>query len=168
MIAAMSKNRVIGKDNALPWHLPNDLRFFKESTMGKPIIMGRKTFESIGRPLPGRPNFVITSNPSSEYSKRHPGVWFVRDVEAAFEMAENEADERSVDEIMVVGGARIYTQALPLADRLYLTQVEAEIEGDTYFPEFDLSQWELSSEEVHRACEKNPLHYRFQILNRIS
>lgn len=163
MIAAMSKNRVIGKDNALPWHLPNDLRFFKESTMGKPIVMGRKTFESIGRPLPGRANFVVTRDP--EWS--HEGVVVVKDLAKAIRLAGDSADETGADEIMVIGGQQIYTQTLPRANRLYLTLVDTEIEGDAFFPDFPETEWRVVSEESHQACEKNPHNYCFRILDRI-
>lgn len=166
MIAAMSNNRAIGKDNTMPWHLPSDLRFFKESTMGKPIIMGRKTFESIGRALPGRPNFVITRNPSTELSLEHPHVWFVCDLENALKLANFEAQDLDVDEVMIIGGAQIYAQALPIVDRIYLTRVNADIDGDTFFPEFDEQAWTVFSEEHHEACEKNPYGYCFQILDR--
>lgn len=162
MIAAMSSNRVIGKENSLPWHLPNDLRFFKESTMGKPIIMGRKTFESIGRPLPGRENFVITQNTNWH----RDGVWVAYELDTALEMAANAAEDSDSDEIMVIGGQQIYTQALPLANRLYLTRVDATIEGDAFFPEFDETQWSLVSEERHEACEENPYDYLFQIFDK--
>jgi len=162
MIAAMANNRAIGKDNALPWHLPNDLRFFKESTMGKPIVMGRKTFESIGRPLPGRENFVVTLSPNWS----HDGVWSVHDLEIALKMATNEAESSGVEEVMVIGGAQIYKQALPYADRLYLTLVDTTIDGDAFFPEFNSDEWEMVSEECHASCEKNPYDYRFQILDR--
>lgn len=162
MIAAMSNNRVIGKDKALPWHLPNDLRFFKESTMGKPIIMGRKTFESIGRPLPGRENIVVTLDPDWN----HEEVSVVHDLEIGLLMATHEAEAKSLDEVMVIGGGQIYKQALSWADRLYLTRVDAVIEGDAFFPEFDEAQWTVSSEEHYDACEKNPYSYCFQVLDR--
>lgn len=162
MIAAMSKNRVIGKDNDLPWHLPNDLQFFKKSTMGKPVIMGRRTFESIGRALPNRLNIVITRNPEWEYED----VACVSDLNAAIGLAAQSVLLDRADEIMVIGGATIYAQALPLAHRIYLTRVDADIQGDTFFPEFDEAQWIIASEECHKACDKNPYDYRFQILDR--
>lgn len=162
MIAAMSKNRVIGKENSLPWHLPNDLRFFKESTTGKPIVMGRKTFESIGRPLPGRKNIVVTSDP--EWHKE--GVETVRNLTTALQIASRHAEDTDVSEVMVIGGAQIYKQVLPLSDRLYLTLVDTEIEGDAFFPEFPKNEWNLVSEEPHSACARNPYDYRFQIFDR--
>lgn len=162
MIAAMSNNRVIGKENSLPWHLPNDLRFFKESTMGKPIIMGRKTFESIGRPLPGRLNIVVTRNPDWGDDR----VTVVSDLEKAIEVASGEAANKGSDDIMIIGGQQIYTQALPLADRLYLTLVDTEIEGDAFFPSFSHDEWDLVSETPNSACEKNPYDYYFQIFER--
>lgn len=162
MIAAMSTNRVIGKDNALPWHLPNDLRFFKESTLGKPIIMGRKTFESIGRPLPGRPNLVVTTNPDFKAE----GVIIVNDLDSALEVAEGLVPMDAPNEIMVIGGGQIYAQALAKASRLYITQVDAEIEGDAFFPEFDRNEWFVTRNEKHQACSKNPYNYAFQVLDR--
>ena len=162
MIAAMSSNRVIGKENALPWHLPNDLKFFKESTLGKPVIMGRKTFESIGRPLPGRTNIIITRNKDFKV----PGVTIVNSLDLAFEVAEGLVASKGGNEIMVIGGSEIYTQALPEARRLYITQVDAEIDGDAYFPEFDRNDWFVSRNERHKACDKNPYNYAFQVLDR--
>lgn len=162
VIAAMSQNRVIGKNNKLPWHLPNDLKFFKESTMGKPIIMGRKTFESIGRPLPGRQNIVITRNQDWQ----HEGVTTLPDVPSAILVATTAAEESGADEIMVIGGQQIYEQTLPMADRLYLTRVDADIEGDAFFPAFNANAYELVSEEAYSACSKNPYPYRFQIFER--
>lgn len=164
MIAAMSKNRAIGKDNALLWHLPNDLKFFKDSTMGKPIVMGRKTFESIGRPLPGRENIVVTLDPNWH----HEGVTVVHDLEIALQTASRVAEQSGVSEVMVIGGAQIYQQALPWADRLYLTRVDAVIDGDAFFPEFSEESWNLLSEKSYQACERNPYDYVFQILDRQS
>ena len=140
MIAAMAKNRIIGADNDMPWHLPADLKHFKAITLGKAVIMGRKTYESIGRALPGRPNIVITSN--ADYSLSDATV--VDSPESAIEVAKALSAEHSDnDEIMIIGGAEIYALALPRATRLYLTQVHAEPKGDVFFPELDLSAWEL-------------------------
>lgn len=162
MIAAMSNNRAIGKDNALLWHLPNDLKFFKDSTMGKPIVMGRKTFESIGRPLPGRENIVVTLDPEWD----HEEVTVVNDLEIALQMASHEAEKTGVDEVMVIGGAQIYKQALPWVNRLYLTRVDADIEGDAFFPDFNENEWEVISEQKYASCEKNPYDYCFQTLEK--
>lgn len=143
MIAAMAKNRVIGVDNQLPWYLPEDLKFFKRMTQAKPLVMGRKTFESIGRPLPGRLNIVISRDPHFE----PPGVRVCRDLVAALTLADQQATIDGVEEIMVMGGAQIYAQALPRASRLYLTEVDVEVAGDARFPELDPAEWE----EVQRV-----------------
>lgn len=132
LIVAHDKNRVIGYENDMPWHLPGDLKYFKEMTMGKPVIMGRKTFESIGRPLPGRRNIVITRNAAYEAE----GIELAPSLEAALALV------RDVEEIMVIGGEQIFTQALPLADKLYITLIDHEFVGDTYFP--DYPGWKLT------------------------
>jgi len=161
---AMSRNRVIGRNNALPWHLPEDLKYFKRVTMGKPIIMGRKTWESIGRPLPGRSNIVITRQ--SDY--RVPeGVKVVASLEEALRMAENICLIEGGDEAVVIGGAEIYAAALPQAQRLYLTQVHAEVQGDAFFPEFDIMQWHELGREDFEAAGPNPHDYSFVILERL-
>lgn len=143
MIAAMAKNRVIGVDNQLPWYLPEDLRFFKRMTQAKPLVMGRKTFQSIGRPLPGRLNIVVTRD--AEF--HHDGVRVCHDLASALALADQQATIDGVEEIMVMGGAEIYAQALGHASRLYLTEVDIEVEGDARFPELDMSEWE----EVQRV-----------------
>ncbi|WP_192034827.1 dihydrofolate reductase [Halomonas sp. YLGW01] len=137
MIAAMSRNRVIGVDNQLPWYLPEDLKFFKAMTQGKPLVMGRKTFESIGRPLPGRRNIVITR----DVSFAHPGVSVCHDLASALDLADQQAIIDGVEEIMVMGGAQIYAQAMAHASRLYLTEVDITLEGDAFFPEFEEAEW---------------------------
>ena len=151
IIAAMSKNRVIGKDNVLPWHLPADLKHFKKLTLGKPIIMGRKTYASIGKPLPERHNIIITRESNLEL----PGCTVVNSVEEALQAAGD------CDEVMVIGGCEIYKQFLPLANRLYLTLVHSTIEGDTFFPELDETKWEEVSRENFEADEKNSYTYSF-------
>jgi len=161
---AMSRNRVIGRNNALPWHLPEDLKYFKRVTMGKPIIMGRKTWESIGRPLPGRSNIVITRQ--SDYAVPN-GVKVVASLEEALRMAENICLIEGGDEAVVIGGAEIYAAALPQAQRLYLTQVHAEVQGDAFFPEFDIMQWHELGREDFAAAGPNPYDYSFVILERI-
>lgn len=163
LIWAMSRNRVIGRNNALPWHLSEDLKYFKRVTMGKPVIMGRKTWESIGRPLPGRTNIVITRNADSTVPE---GVKVVTSLDEAIRMAENVALIEGCDEAVVIGGAEIYAQALPRADRLYLTQVHAEVEGDAFFPEFDIEQWNELAREDFPAAGPNPYDYSFVILER--
>ena len=127
LIVALDKNRVIGLNNGTPWHLPGELQYFKEMTMGKPIIMGRKTFESIGRPLPGRRNIVITRNPQYDAE----GIELALSLEEAIKIAGD------VEEIMIIGGQQIFTESLPLADRLYITEIDHEFEGDTYFPSYE-------------------------------
>ncbi|WP_332650107.1 type 3 dihydrofolate reductase [Lysinibacillus sp. 54212] len=133
LIVAFDKNRVMGYENAMPWHLPGDLKYFKEQTMGKPMIMGRKTFESIGRPLPGRRNIVITRNPDY-YAE---GIETVSSLEEAIALAGN------IPEIMIIGGEQIFKLSLPIADKLYITHIDHEFEGDTFFPAFE--GWTVSS-----------------------
>ncbi|WP_218048634.1 dihydrofolate reductase [Curvivirga aplysinae] len=157
MIVAQGENRVIGVDGDLPWHLSEDLKYFKKTTMGKPIIMGRKTYESIGRPLPGRPNIVITRN--FDY-KADPKVDVVADIETAVQLGKKYATELNLEEIMIVGGAQIYASALPSATRLYITEVALSPNGDAYFPEFDKANWQEVFTESHEAEGDNPA-YRF-------
>lgn len=134
LIVAHDKNRVIGYENKMPWHLPGELKYFKETTMGKPMIMGRKTFESIGKPLPGRRNIIVTRN--NEYS--------VEGIEVANSIDEAIALAGDVEEIMVIGGEEIFKLVLPIADRLYITRIEHEFEGDTFFPIYG-DEWKLVS-----------------------
>lgn len=155
MIAAMAKNRVIGKDNAMPWHLPADFAWFKQSTLGKPIVMGRKTFESIGRPLPGRHNIVISRNPEFHAE----GVTVVADITAA------KAAAGEVEELMIIGGGSIYAACLPETDRLYLTFIDLAVEGDTCFPDWGTG-WSERHSEAYMADEKNANNMRFVILER--
>ena len=151
LIAAMDRNRLIGNRNRLPWHLPADLAHFKQVTMGKPVIMGRKTYESIGKPLPGRTNIVITR--SADFQAE--GVQIAHSLKQALEYAAGE------DEVMVIGGSSIYELALPEADRLYITYVDHSYQGDAWFPDFDLAQWRIIASEEPAADEKNPSDYRF-------
>ncbi len=162
LIVALAKNRVIGVNNALPWYLPNDLKYFKAVTMGKPIIMGRKTYESIGRPLPGRTNIIISRDPA--YGA--PGCNSVPSLEAAIALAESIALIDGQDEAVVIGGEQIYRLALPLADLLYLTRVATEVEGDAYFPEIDERAWRQVAREDHSARPPNPYDYSFVVLER--
>ncbi|MGR4067359.1 dihydrofolate reductase [Billgrantia sp. C5P2] len=143
MIAAVARNGVIGVDNKLPWHLPEDLKFFKRMTQAKPLIMGRKTFASIGRPLPGRLNIVVTRDKTFH----HDGVRVCHDLESALFLADQQATIDACDEIMVMGGGEIYAQALPHASRIYLTEVDVEVDGDARFPELDPGEWQ----EVQRV-----------------
>ncbi len=161
-VVAAAENRCIGINNGLPWHLPEDLKFFKRVTMGKPIIMGRKTFESIGKPLPGRTNIVITSNNNYSYD----GIKVASSLDEALKIAEAIAMIDGKDEVMVIGGAGIYALCLPKADRLYYTKVHATVNGDAFFPEVNWSEWELVSQEDHKASEKNPYDYSFCIYSR--
>lgn len=155
LIAALAADRIIGMENAMPWHLPADLAWFKRTTLNKPVIMGRLTFESIGRPLPGRLNIVVSSQPGT-----HEGVTWVTSPEAAIEAAGD------AEEIMVIGGGRIYEQILPRADRLYLTHIDAEVEGDTQFPDYEPDEWQSTFSEFHDADAQNSHSYCFEILDR--
>lgn len=159
LILAMADNGTIGHNNALPWHLPNDLKFFKNSTLGKPIIMGRKTYESIGRPLPGRDNIVIsrTLKPTDL-----PGCTVFNSLSEAIDALNAKGQ---LSEIMIMGGAQIYQESLPLMDRLYLTHVHAAVEGDTQMPPFDFTNAKLIFEEKHLKDEKNHYDYTFEIWN---
>lgn len=156
LVVAMGRNRVIGRDNALPWRLPADLRYFRAVTLGKPVVMGRKTHESIGRALPGRENIVISRDP--DY--RADGCIVLASLEAAYEHC------RDRDEVMVIGGASIYRQALPRARRIYLTEIGAEFAGDTVFPPLDTAAWRETRREDHPADGDNPYPYSFIVLER--
>ncbi|QYJ78143.1 type 3 dihydrofolate reductase [Shewanella acanthi] len=149
MIAAMANNRVIGKDNQMPWHLPEDLRHFKAMTLGKPVVMGRKTFESIGRPLPGRHNIVI----SRQADLVIEGVTCVTSFEAA------KAAAGECEELVIIGGGQLYAEFLPLADKLYLTEINLDVEGDTYFPDWNDGQWQVT--ESKAEINAQGLEYRF-------
>ena len=164
MIAAMVKNRIIGADNDMPWHLPADLKHFKAITLGKAVIMGRKTYESIGRALPGRPNIVITSN--ADYSLSDATV--VDSPESAFEVAKALSPEQSEnDEVMIIGGGTIYQSFLDKADTLYLTHIDLDVDGDTQFPDYEAAaSWKEVSREAHSADEKNAHSYTFVTLVR--
>lgn len=157
IIAAMARNRVIGRDNRLPWRLPADWRRFKQLTMGHHLIMGRKTFESIGRPLPGRISIVL----SGQRSYAPPGVQVAASLEEALRLA------RGDDEVFVGGGAGVYRQTLLLADRMYLTLLPNDFEGDTYFPRYDESRWEVRRTEVHEPEKTDPERYTFLTLDRV-
>lgn len=163
IIVAQAENRVIGINNKLPWHLPEDLRYFKQVTMSKPIIMGRKTYESIGRPLPGRTNIVI----SRQEGYAPERVKVVSSLEEAIELAESICIIDGAEEAMVIGGAQIYEQALLRADRLYLTQVHASVEGDAWFPAFAMEEWREVGREDFTAMEPNPYDYSFIVLDRV-
>lgn len=157
MIAAMANHRIIGADNDMPWHLPADLKHFKAVTMGKPVLMGRKTYESIGKALPGRPNIVITSNES--YSLDDATV--VHSIEAAMQKA------AAFDEVMIIGGGSIYDSMLSQAQRLYLTFIDLTVDGDTQFPDYEANaNWQELFRETHQKDDKNPYDYTFVTLER--
>lgn len=158
IIVALDEGRVIGSEGGMPWHLPADLKFFKSMTMGKPIIMGRSTWESIGRPLPGRTNIVITRNPSFHAD----GCRVAHSVDEALAMAREEAAE----EAMVIGGAAIYEQTLERTDRLYLTYITAHLVGDKHFPVINPDDWQEVSREEHAADSDNPFDLTFSVLDR--
>jgi len=162
MIWAMAENRVIGRGNMLPWHLPNDLKYFKRLTTGKPVIMGRKTYESIGRPLPNRVNIVVTRDKSFTAE----GVKVVHTINEAIELANAECIISGAEEVIVMGGAEIYKQSLPRADRLYITFVHAVIEGDAYFPEFDLNAYKEIGRDDFYADGPNPYDYSFTVFDK--
>jgi dihydrofolate reductase len=161
LIAAMSENRVIGRGNQLPWHMPADLKHFKELTSGHTVIMGRRTFESINsKPLPKRRNIVITRQ--MNYSP--DGVTVAHDFDESMRVA---AQASSLDEVFVLGGAEIFKLALPLANRIYLTVIHACIEGDTFFPQIDPHRWKLVSDDRHQPDEKNRHPFSFQLYEAI-
>lgn len=157
-IVAMSENGVIGRDNTLPWRLPADLQHFKKITMGKPIIMGRKTYESIGRPLPGRCNIVVTR----DIHFQAPGCVVVNTIEAAFAAVPSGSDE-----VFIIGGAELYQAMLPRLQQLYVTVVHAVVQGDTYFPTIDKAIWQECECHAHQPDAQNAYAYSFVIYNRI-
>ncbi|WP_020393824.1 type 3 dihydrofolate reductase [Thiolinea disciformis] len=157
LIAAMTPSRVIGKAGVMPWHLPTDLAWFKRHTLGKPVIMGRKTWQSIGRPLPNRTNIVISrSQPEHE-----AGAIWVTDPEAAIRQA------ASASEVMIIGGGQLYEYFLPQSQRLYITLVQAELAGDTWFPEYQAEQWQLVERHGHPKDANHLYDCEFMILERI-
>ncbi len=165
LIAAAARNNVIGCDNQLPWHLPQDLKYFKTVTLGKPVIMGRKTFESIGRPLPGRTNIVVTRGASWSPPD---GVSCASGLVEAIGLARKALEQESgqAGEVIVMGGGEIYRNSLALADRVYLTRVDLEPEGDTYFPSLPDNEWRLASER--EGDPDAPLRHWFQVYERIA
>ncbi len=165
IIVAAAKNGVIGTNNQLPWHLPQDLKYFKAVTFGKPVIMGRKTFESIGRPLPGRTNIVITRDPQWQAAA---GVIVVNSIESALESAQRVFGglESNLDEAMIIGGAEIYRSTLPLVEKVYLTRILQEFDGDAHFPELDEGEWMLEAATPGEPGATTP--HEFQIYRRIS
>ncbi|MED1715355.1 dihydrofolate reductase [Bacillus paralicheniformis] len=157
LITAMDRNRLIGKDNDLPWHLPQDLKYFKEVTKGHAVIMGRKTFESIGKPLPHRENIIVTSNKELDI----PNCQMMHSAEEAVRFAKNKNEE-----CFVIGGSTLYTEILPFADKLYVTKIDETFEGDRYFPEFSEAEWEIVSRRKGLKDDKNPYDYEFLVYQR--
>ena len=157
-IVAVAKNNVIGKDNDIPWYLPADLKYFKKTTLNHHIIMGRNCYESIGKPLPKRTNVVLTRNPFYIVSN----CYVTHSIEEAIGIAKNNGE----DEAFIIGGAQIYEQSMDTWDKLYLTEVDLEVEGDVIFPEINFDEWELISEEAHQADEKNEYDYTFKVFQR--
>lgn len=162
LMAARAENNTIGRNNRLPWYLPNDLKYFKKITFGKPVIMGRKTWESLKGPLPGRTNIVVTRNP--DY--RAEGAKVVHDLDQAMTLAESIGVIDGIEEVVIMGGAGLYEEGLKKADRLYLTEVHAEVEGDAFFPEMDMSQWREVGREDFSAEPPNEYDYSFVIYER--
>jgi dihydrofolate reductase len=161
LIVAASTNNAIGKDNRLLWHLPNDMKFFKNTTWGMPVLMGRKTFEALaGQPLPGRFNFVITRK--KDWDPHNAKVKPVEDLR----MAIAEAEKTDCKEAFVIGGGEIYTESIPVADKIYMTRVHAVLDGDTYFPAIDQTQWRMSSDLDFPADDKHAYAYSFQVWER--
>ena len=157
-IVAVAANGVIGRDNKLPWHIPEDLKWFKENTMGKPMIMGRKTFESLGKVLPGRPHIVISRNQDFAAA----GVHVARSIDEAVSIGNGLAEKLGVDEIMVIGGENIYRQMLPLVSRVYRTYVDLQPEGDAYFPELN-NGWQIAAEQKNYW---NGVNFFFQVVEK--
>ena len=154
LIWAMSRNRVIGRDNKLPWHLPDELKYFKEQTLGKPVIMGRKTFESMSSPLPNRLNIVLT-----RHKLKLRDVIVVNSLDEAFTQAKQRCASNEIEECFVIGGASVYDEALPHAARLYATTINAVIQGDTYFPEYNENSWRLIANIHHPQDSEHVYSY---------
>jgi dihydrofolate reductase len=168
MIVATANNNIIGKDNDMPWHLPADLAYFKKVTLGKPIIMGRKTYESIGRALPGRRNIVISRDANySPQGKGAEGVDVVTSVEQALALVNGSNGEQAVEEVMVIGGGAIYKHCLPAANRLYITHINADIDGDTQFPHYDDGSWKKVNSELRESDEKNSYALDFCVYEKL-
>ncbi|MDN4072340.1 dihydrofolate reductase [Fictibacillus terranigra] len=154
-VFAMDENRLIGNRNELPWYLPADLQYFKKVTMGKPIVMGRKTFDSIGKPLPGRENIILTRNESFQAE----GCTIIHSVQQAL--------ERKEEEVCVIGGAEVFSLFMPYVQRMYITKINESFQGDTYFPEIDESEWKLVSETPGNVDEKNKYSHDFLVIEKI-
>lgn len=161
IVVAMGRNRVIGNNNKMPWHLPRDLQHFKETTIGHTIIMGRKTFESIGRPLPNRKNIVITTNEQIHLPET---VEKINDIQTVLNWNQDHPDE----EYFIIGGGMIYKQMLPYADRLHITLIDHDFQGDTFFPDFDRKVWNLTKKTKGEKNDKNPYDYYFLQYDRLN
>jgi len=160
-IVAVSDNNAIGRRNTLPWYMPEDLKFFKRTTIGKPVIMGRKTFESLGKPLPGRLNIVLSGNAGVALPE---GVLLYNDINAAIERMKQEGTEEG----FIIGGGKVFETTMPIADRMYITRVHCEVpDADAFFPDIDHTHWKLAWEEKHAADEQNKYAYDFQKYERI-
>lgn len=156
LVVAVARNGVIGRNNHLPWRLPDEIAYFKRVTMGHPVVMGRRTWESIGKPLAGRENIVVTS----QRDYRAPGATVVHSLDEAWKVA------GGADEVCVIGGTSLFAETLPVADRIHYTEVEADVEGDTYFPPFDRGQWTEREVERHPADARHEYPYRILVLER--
>jgi dihydrofolate reductase len=154
----MARNRVIGRDNQLPWRLPADIAYFKQVTLGHPVVMGRRTYESIGKPLPGRLNVVVSRSPEF----RAPGCTVVASLDEAWQVT------AGAPEVAVIGGTSLFEEALPIADRIHLTEVLADVPGDTWFPDFDRGEWNEREVLSHPADERHALPFRIVVLDRKS
>ncbi len=167
-IAAMARNRVIGVANGLAWHIPEDFKYFKKTTLGHPVVMGRKSYESLGKPLPGRPNIVISLShqelvvPFPLKGTQGDGPYYASSIEEGISRAEAIAEIMGVQEIFIIGGGQIYKETLPITERLYITIIDREYEGDTYFPDFDWNDWNVLSEDKR---EGDPA-FTFYVLER--
>ena len=161
LIVAVSENNAIGRKNTLPWSLPEDLKFFKRTTLGKPVIMGRKTFESLGQPLPGRLNIVLSGNHNMILPQ---GVLLYNDINTALERLQNE----NTDECFIIGGGKVFENTMPLTDQMYITRVHTRIEdADTFFPNIDHTHWKMVWEEKHKADAKHQYDYTFEKYERV-
>ncbi|MXS85814.1 dihydrofolate reductase [Nitrosomonas sp. HPC101] len=157
ILAAVAANRVIGRNNSLPWHLPADLKHFKQLTIGQIVVMGRRTYDSIGKPLPGRTNVVLTR-------QHHPDVPGIITAHSIQEILDHFAqDDR---QIFIIGGADLYQQTLPICQHLYLTEIQQDFAGDTFFPEYDRADWQEISREIHHVAEDSGMEYHFVVLSR--
>lgn len=161
-IVAAAEDNAIGKNNQLPWHLPEDLKFFKRTTLGKPVVMGRKTYESLGKPLPGRLNIVLSSQKNLQLPD---GVLLAHDLGFALALL----DRQNAEEIFIIGGGKVFEEAIPLLDRIYLTRVKTTVpEADAFFPHLDHAQWKLGWHESHSIDDKHAYNFEFQRWDRLS